>query len=234
MGILCSNDQSSDLEVLLMFLMNKNGLKNKSYWTTKTKQGYYRSLPLLYMLYMCMAREELDIYMYLDTMEQGSVEPPVLLDFNDEELDAVADDKNSDTEGEQKEEEKKEELNYDSPKINLQQMLKESWFDNFRSVERYDSIWTDNFIEALMQSDYADQIARDWSVDRKRNKRLEIKAYILGLLYENGVLNGLRYKIADNVRRGVKRNSFVRYMSKGKKQPYADWVYEYIARDNRQ
>lgn len=121
-----------------------------------------------------------------------------------------------------------EELNYDSPKISLQQLLKQSWFVEVRTDERYNAAWTDAFVEALMNSEYGEQIARDWAVQGKREKKNQVKGWVIGLLADNCVLKGSYGKVATAS--GIMDNSrtFARYMGEGKKQPYAQWVKEYV------
>lgn len=125
-------------------------------------------------------------------------------------------------------EEVNEELNYNAPMINLQRLLQQEWFADVRTDDKYDATWTDDFIFALMSSDWKDCIAKDWAISGVRNKRKQIKGYIIGLLKDNGVIKGSYDKIARRV--GIMKvpRNFSNYMGKGKKQPFADWVKEYI------
>ena len=124
----------------------------------------------------------------------------------------------------------KEELNYFAPKKNLQELLKGTWFVEARSDVRYDSTWTDNFIVALMTSEYGEGIARDWAVTGARDKKNQLKAYIVGLLKDAGVLKGGYKEIAEKMGILDEKRTFSTYMSRGKKQPYAEWVKEYVAK----
>ena len=63
-----------------------------------------------------------------------------------------------------------EELSFFAPKKNLQELLKQKWFAELRSDDKYNSQWTDNFIESLIASDYGEGIARDWAVTGARDK----------------------------------------------------------------
>ena len=128
-----------------------------------------------------------------------------------------------------------EELNYEAPKINLQQLLKQPWFSEVRSEEKYDSKWTDAFVEALMGSEYGEGIARDWAVQGLREKKAQTKGYVIGLLKDAGVLKGSYRAIAARVGivvgEGNKNDpyrTFADYMGRGKRQPYAEWVKEYV------
>lgn len=127
-----------------------------------------------------------------------------------------------------------EELNYFAPTNSLQRLLKQPWFAEVRSDERYDTAWTDAFVEALMGSEYGEGIARDWAVQGLREKKSQTKGYVIGLLKDVGVLKGSYRGIASKV--GIVVNeenkkdpyrTFADYMSRGKKQPYADWVKGY-------
>ena len=124
-----------------------------------------------------------------------------------------------------------EELSIFAPKKNMQELLKQKWFADVRTDEKYDAEWTDGFIEALMASEHRDGIARDWAVQGKRNKRTQIKGYVVGLLVDAGVLKGSYDGIAARVRLTDDPRSFSRYMGEGKRQVYADWVKEYVAQD---
>ena len=120
------------------------------------------------------------------------------------------------------------ELNYFAPTKILKEMLKEDWFEDVRCKDDYDEQWTDAFIETLMSSSWKDAIAADWSVNGKRNKRTQIKGYIVGLLTDAGVLKGSYDAIARKIDPTDETRRFSRYMSQGKKQPFAQWVMEYI------
>ena len=156
----------------------------------------------------------------------------VIADAIDENID-----ENDDEQGEE------EELNYESPKINLQQLLKQPWFAETRSNEKYDSEWTDAFMEALMGSEYGEEIARDWAwnIDKERNRHIEINGYVLGLLKDAGVLKETKRKIAKKIveeqNEGLTEDVFKKkignlsrnmYSDTAGKQPYADWVKNYV------
>ena len=117
-------------------------------------------------------------------------------------------------------------LNLFAPKKNLQELLRGAWFAEVRSNARYDAAWTDAFVEALMQSEHGEEIAREWAVKGERSKRTQLKAYVAGLLKDAGVLRGSYDAIAARIDPNDQKRSFSRYMSQGKRQPYADWVLE--------
>lgn len=120
-------------------------------------------------------------------------------------------------------------LNLAAPKIHLQRLLQQSWFAEKRTDDKYDAQWTDGFIEALMASEYGEGIARDWAVKGARDKKNLLKGYVVGLLKDVGVLKGSYDAIAERVGITSAARTFSRYMGKGKNQPYADWVKEYVA-----
>lgn len=124
----------------------------------------------------------------------------------------------------------KDELNFFAPKKNLQELLKGKWFAEVRTDEKYNSTWTDNFIEALMASDYGEGIARDWAVTRAKGKKNQLKGYVVGLLKDLGVLKGSYDCIAGKIAIMDNSRTFSNYMSRGKEQPYADWVKEYVSK----
>jgi len=122
-----------------------------------------------------------------------------------------------------------EPLNYFAPTKNLQELLRQPWFKALRSNERYNQQWTDDFVSALMASEYKDGIAQDWAIQGKRRKVTQIKGYIVGLLSDAGVLKGSYDSIAAQIGLTDDPRSFSRYMSQGKKQPFAEWVSDYVS-----
>ena len=122
-----------------------------------------------------------------------------------------------------------EPLNYFAPTKNLQELLRQPWFKALRTNERYNQQWTDGFVSALMASEYKDGIAEDWAIQGKRRKVTQIKGYIVGLLSDAGVLKGSYDSIAAKIGLTDDPRSFSRYMSQGKKQPFAQWVSDYVS-----
>ncbi len=169
----------------------------------------------------------------------GSVPQEALNDmirhfFKDDAVDAeyeeVADDAPAEQAHPSEDKSQKEGLNYFAPGKNLKMLLSESWFKELRTDERYDTAWTEGFIDALMASEWRDEIARDWSVNGIRNKRNQIKGHVVGLLKDAQVLKGSYDSIAREAGVTDEARLFARYMSDGKKQRYADWVKDYIAK----
>ena len=122
----------------------------------------------------------------------------------------------------------KVELNYFAPTQRLKDFLKQDWFKKLRSKEEFDETWIDTFVSALMQSEWRDYIAADWAVEGKRSKKTQIKGNIVGLLNDAGILKGNYNIIATSLKVDIKPKKKKKYMSDGKKQPYADWVKDYL------
>jgi hypothetical protein len=122
----------------------------------------------------------------------------------------------------------KEELNLFAPKIKLQELLKQSWFTELRTDKKYDSQWTDSFVAALMSSEYGEEIAAQWAINGARSKRKQLKGFIVGLMKDNGVLKGSYASIVAKTGINDEKRQLSTYMSRGKKQPYADWVKDYV------
>ena len=106
-----------------------------------------------------------------------------------------------------------EPLNYFAPTKNLQELLRQPWFKALRSDARYNQQWTDDFVSALMASEFKDGIAQDWAIQGKRRKVTQIKGYIVGLLSDAGVLKGSYDSIAAKIGLTNDPRSFSRYMS---------------------
>lgn len=123
---------------------------------------------------------------------------------------------------------KAESLNLFAPQKNLQELLKQNWFSELRTDEIYDENWTDAFIKDLMASKYSNEIASQWAVKGARDKKIQLKGYILGLLKDNNVLKGSYDSIARKVDPDDTKRTFSNYMSQGKQQTYAEWVNEYV------
>jgi hypothetical protein len=115
-----------------------------------------------------------------------------------------------------------ENTKYFAPYFHLKEMLKGEWFKNLRTDARYNDIWADAFAEALMRSEYGNQIADDW-----KEKANQVKGYVIGCLKEAGVIkssisNDSIAKVAGIME---KSRSFGKYIGKeSQEQPYANWI----------
>ena len=118
-------------------------------------------------------------------------------------------------------------LNYFAPAKNLKVLLTEEWFGMLTADEkRFTTKWLHGFVDALMASEWRDQIASDWTV---ADKRLGLKCMIIGVLKDAGVIRGSYNSIAklldmDNENPAT----LAKYMGMGKKQPYAEWIADYV------
>ena len=118
-------------------------------------------------------------------------------------------------------------LNYFAPAKNLKVLLTEEWFGMLTADEKlFTTKWLHGFVDALMASEWRDQIASDWTV---ADKRLGLKCMIIGLLKDAGVIRGSYNSIAklldmDNENPAT----LAKYMGMGKKQPYAEWIANYV------
>lgn len=132
-----------------------------------------------------------------------------------------------------------------APRKILKELLREPWFKEMRTSEKYNEQWTDDFVNALMESEYKEFIITTW--EKKRGKKdhenhygaQHIKCYILAFLKENKVLKPSFDSIARQWQEHEKLNfdyrSLSRYMSKAKIRKgesdlvsLADWVEIYI------
>ena len=130
------------------------------------------------------------------------------------------------------------ELNYFAPKKNLQVMLQGEWFAQVCTrASEYNNVWTDKFVADLMSSEHGEYLAQKWG---SKDQRLMIKGHVAGLLSEAGVIKGSNLAIA-RAYLGVSAKSrdkakirevttFAKYMGNGKREPYADWVLEYVGK----
>ena len=143
--------------------------------------------------------------------------------------------------GQQKETDKgaggdEKKLNYKSPTIVLQRMLEGDWFDK-RSTnkELYNKVWRSKLVADLMASEYGAHIATLWEHE---DKRPTIKGRLIGTLVGAGVLKPNKSAIAraylgisdytrdEDEKREV--NTFGKYIGEWEKEPYADWVKDYV------
>ena len=131
---------------------------------------------------------------------------------------------------------KDKKLNYKSPTIVLQRMLEGDWFDkNSTNKKLYNKEWRTKLVSDLMASSHGAYIATLWE---HADKRASIKGKLIGTLVGAGVLKSNKAAIAraflgisdktrdDDEKREV--NTFGTYIGRGKKEPYADWVKDYV------
>ena len=118
-------------------------------------------------------------------------------------------------------------LNYFAPTKNLKVLMTEEWFSMLTVDEnRFTATWIHDFVDALMASEWRDQIAADWAV---ADKRLGLKCMIVGALKDAGVIRGSYNAIAKLLdMEGENPATLAKYMGMGKKQGFADWIDAYV------
>ena len=83
----------------------------------------------------------------------------------------------------------------------------------------------ENFVEALIDSDYGWDIAVMWG---DQSKREVLKAYIAGCLKDSGVISGAYDQIARKMGYDDDYRTFSRNIGRGKKQEYFEWIKTYV------
>jgi hypothetical protein len=79
-----------------------------------------------------------------------------------------------------------------------------------------------------MHSEWRDLIAREWD---SKDRRLMLKCMIVGLLRDVDVVRGSYNSIARRLDMdGENPATLAKYMGAGKKQPFAEWVEEYVGK----
>lgn len=121
----------------------------------------------------------------------------------------------------------KEELNYVAPKIALQKLLTDDWFDTVSvDKQKYNTIWRHTLVEALMKSDYGTDIANDWTDE---SKRLQVKFAIIGVLKDAGVINSSYNALASKFNiSNIDTATLAKYMGYCKKKSYYKWLKNYV------
>ena len=122
-------------------------------------------------------------------------------------------------------------LNFFAPSKLLKVLLAEGWFSLLTTDEkRFDLVWREQFVEALMHSEWGELIARTWAV---ADKRLSLKCMIIGTLCDAGVLKGTYNQLSKQLDfDGENSATLAKYLGMGKRQPYAQWVLEYVGRSD--
>lgn len=128
-------------------------------------------------------------------------------------------------EGTTPKEEIPEGTNYYAPQKIISVFLCQAWFDEVSSdKKKYSGEWRENLMKALLESEYKDEIAAEWT---DKGKRVQMKCKIVGVLIDAEVLKGSYRSVAKKLGLDdLKAESLARYMSNAKKQPYYDWLLE--------
>ena len=97
------------------------------------------------------------------------------------------------------------------------------------SYAKYTRAWFEQFTQQLLASPHGTMIAEEWNAG---GKCIKIPAYVAGCLLKAGVYHGNMSSVAraiiDCRPIGVKPSSYSTYIGEGKKQPYLEWVLEYV------
>ena len=129
-------------------------------------------------------------------------------------------------------------LKLTTPRIVLQRMLEGEWFDKVSAnKDTYNKVWRNGLIADLMASEHGAYIAELWT---HRDKILSIKGRLVGTLAKSGALKGSNLAIARCFL-GIDKNTrdedekkeastFAKYMGQWQKEPYADWIIQYVSR----
>lgn len=127
----------------------------------------------------------------------------------------------------EEEEQFEEEPNYFAPRKNISVFLCQDWFDKVSvNKTKYTKDWRVTLMVDLMASEYGTEIAKDWADPEKRT---QVKCAIVGALIDTGVLKSSYNALAPELDISeIAVASLAKYMGYGKKQPYYDWLREYV------
>ena len=120
----------------------------------------------------------------------------------------------------------KEEKNYFAIVKNLSEKLMKDWFWDFRTDKKYSRSWIENFLNALMESEWGDAIFKEW---RRESSRLKLVCKIIGSLIDANVLDVSYNAVAPMLNQGeLPSDTLANYIGLGKKQDYFTWICEYV------
>ena len=120
----------------------------------------------------------------------------------------------------------KEEKNYFAIVKNLSEKLMKDWFWDFRTEKKYNRSWIENFLNALMESEWGDVIFKEW---RKESSRLKLICKIIGTLIDANVLDVSYNAVAPMLNQEeLPSDTLAKYIGLGKKQDYFTWICEYV------
>ena len=121
----------------------------------------------------------------------------------------------------------KEEPNYFQTGRFLKASIGKDWLRLLQSDVRYTTTWIGLLVDELMASEWKDALAAMWE---SKPKRELLRGYFLGCLKDAGVLAGKYDVMAKVMGYGDNYRTFSRYLGKGKRQPYFDWIADYVRR----
>ena len=127
-------------------------------------------------------------------------------------------------------------VNTATPRIVLQRMLEEEWFEKVCADKAlYNKEWRNRMVSDLMVSEHGVYIAGLWE---HKDKIQTIKAKLVGSLASAGVLKGSNLAIArayldivKNTRDESEKkeaSTFANYMGQCWKEPYHEWIVCYV------
>ena len=120
----------------------------------------------------------------------------------------------------------KEEKNYFAIVKNLSEKLMKDWFWDFRTDKKYSRSWIENFLNALMESEWGDAIFKEW---RRESSRLKLICKIIGSLIDANVLDVSYNAVAPMLNQEeLPSDTLANYIGLGKKQDYFTWICEYV------
>lgn len=108
----------------------------------------------------------------------------------------------------------------------LTALLQQNWMKDFRTDAKYNASWVEQFVKALLASEYRQMLLDIW---QDADKRLTLKGNIIGCLKMAGVVGGSDLGIAGAISSGSERDikTFATYIGKGKRQQFCDWICRY-------
>ena len=126
-------------------------------------------------------------------------------------------------EEEKKPKPKVEELNYEG----IITAMTRTYFPKCEDAlcEGYNMDWLVNYITDLMNSNFKDEIARDWAIVNKRNT---LKGIIIGALKEAKVFKGNNSSIAKLLN-SEDYKTLAKYIGKAKSHVIGEWTMDYVA-----
>ena len=129
-------------------------------------------------------------------------------------------------------------VNITTPRIVLQQLLQQEWFETVCvDKKQYSKEWRNKLVSDLMASEYGAYIARLWE---HQEKIPTIKGKFIGTLILADVLRDNKLA-ASRAILGIDKNTrdkdekteastFANYMGQCKSEPYVDWIKDYVTK----
>ena len=105
-------------------------------------------------------------------------------------------------------------------------LLQQKWFAEMRTSKKYNDEWLERLLNDLM-TEWGKEIAQDWE---KADKRDTVKCQMIGAIKDAGVIDAGYQDIADNwdYDAAIPASRLAKYLGQGKKQPYFNWICDYV------